>query len=134
MSQEEQGISKPAPLPRSQAAVVAGVRGRSGIADDRQIFPAIDPAIKQRFLEKKVMYVRNYGEGVDMTWQEAFQSDDRTVVEEIRGLYERTAIRFPWQRGDILLVDNFLVSHGREPFVGPRSILVAMAEPYTSPI
>ena len=28
------------------------------------------------------MYVRNYGEGVDLPWREAFQTDDRGVVEE----------------------------------------------------
>jgi alpha-ketoglutarate-dependent taurine dioxygenase len=39
---------------------------------------------------------------------------------------------FPWRQDDILMLDNFLVSHGREPFVGPRRILVAMAELYTS--
>jgi hypothetical protein len=32
--------------------------------------------------------------------------------------------------GDILMVDNMLVAHGREPFSGPRKILVAMAEPF----
>jgi alpha-ketoglutarate-dependent taurine dioxygenase len=39
---------------------------------------------------------------------------------------ESATIRFPWQRGDLLLVDNFLVTHGRMPFRGNRRILVAM--------
>jgi hypothetical protein len=34
--------------------------------------------------------------------------------------------------GDILLVDNMLMGHGRNSFVGPRKVLVAMAEPYDS--
>jgi hypothetical protein len=28
------------------------------------------------------------------------------------------------------MLDNMLGSHGREPFVGERNILVAMAEPF----
>ena len=36
---------------------------------------------------------------------------------------------FPkWQRGDLVLIDNFRVSHGRMPFDGPREILVAFTE------
>jgi alpha-ketoglutarate-dependent taurine dioxygenase len=191
--------------------------GRTPVADDRQVFQRIDPRIRERFESKRVMYVRNYGEGVDMSWQEAFQTDDRSkveeycrsahatvewkdgdrlrtrsvrravladprtgdnlwfnhahmfhvsnlepavreallaqfaedelprnafygdgtpiessVLEEIRGIYEEAAIRFEWQKGDILLVDNFLVTHGREPFSGPRRILVTMGELFDS--
>ena len=50
----------------------------------------------------------------------------------LRRLVRHAAIRFPWRKGDILLVDNFLVSHGRDPFKGPRRILVSMAELYTN--
>lgn len=50
------------------------------------------------------------------------------VVEDIRALYERIAVRFPWQAGDILMVNNMLVAHARAPFAGPRKIVVAMGE------
>lgn len=190
--------------------------GRTPLTDDRKIIQQLPDRIKERFLEKNVMYVRNYGEGVDLPWREAFQTDDRAevdrycqqsgmevewrsadrlrtrlvrppmishsktgdvvwfnhahlfhvsslppevrdalrqefgedelprnalygdgssiedgVLDEIRDLYERNAVRFYWQKGDVLLVDNVLVSHGREPFAGPRTILVAMAELFT---
>ncbi|HKX28617.1 MAG TPA: TauD/TfdA family dioxygenase [Blastocatellia bacterium] len=191
--------------------------GSTPIANDREVINLIDPKIKERFLNKGIMYVRNYGEGLDMSWQVAFQTEDRSVVEEycrragtqfewrandrlrtrqkrqvtvthpktgetiwfnhahlfhlsnltpevreallsefkedelprnafygdgspiessildeIRDVYQRSAVIFPWQQGDILMLDNFLASHGREPFVGPRQILVAMAELYTA--
>lgn len=36
---------------------------------------------------------------------------------------------FPrWRRGDLVMIDNFRVSHGRMPFRGPREILVAFTE------
>jgi alpha-ketoglutarate-dependent taurine dioxygenase len=191
--------------------------GSTPVADDRRVFKLIDPKIKEVFIRKKVMYVRNYGEGVDMTWRDAFQTDDRaqvedycrrshttfewkdgdrlrtrqvrqavathpvlgetvwfnhahmfhvsnlqpavresllsefkedelprnafygdgtpienSVLEEIRAVYREAAVAFSWREGDVLLLDNFLTSHGREPFEGPRRIVVAMAELFTN--
>jgi amino acid adenylation domain-containing protein len=51
-----------------------------------------------------------------------------SVLEEVREAYAQETVAFPWQKGDILMVDNMLVAHGREPFTGPRKIMVAMAE------
>jgi alpha-ketoglutarate-dependent taurine dioxygenase len=39
---------------------------------------------------------------------------------------ESATVRFRWQRGDLLLVDNYFVTHGRMPFRGERRILVAI--------
>jgi alpha-ketoglutarate-dependent taurine dioxygenase len=39
---------------------------------------------------------------------------------------EDATVRFRWKRGDLLLVDNYLVTHGRMPFRGARRILVAI--------
>jgi len=54
---------------------------------------------------------------------------DDSLVEEIRSCMNRGEVLFPWQRGDVLMIDNMLVSHGRRTFEGPRSILTAMAGP-----
>lgn len=37
------------------------------------------------------------------------------------------AVDVDWRAGDLLLIDNVLVGHGRRPFSGPRRILVAMS-------
>ena len=57
---------------------------------------------------------------------------DVAVLDEIRDLYHECSVAFPWQEGDILMIDNFLVAHGREAFSGPRRILVAMSDLYTT--
>jgi hypothetical protein len=45
-------------------------------------------------------------------------------------LYEACAVRFDWQKGDVILLDNMLVAHARDPFEGPRKIVVAMGDMY----
>jgi alpha-ketoglutarate-dependent taurine dioxygenase len=52
---------------------------------------------------------------------------DISALEEIRETVRSQMIAFPWQQGDVLVVDNLLACHGRMPFVGPRKILVAMS-------
>ena len=51
-----------------------------------------------------------------------------SVIEAIGEVYRQTAVSFPWQQGDILMVDNMLTAHARNAYVGPRKILVAMGE------
>lgn len=51
------------------------------------------------------------------------------VVRTINEAYEAHTVREPWEAGDLLLVDNIRTAHAREPFEGPREIVVAMAEP-----
>lgn len=49
------------------------------------------------------------------------------VLTEIRSIMKANTIAFPWQRGDLMVIDNMLTSHGRSPYSGPRKILVAMS-------
>jgi alpha-ketoglutarate-dependent taurine dioxygenase len=50
------------------------------------------------------------------------------VMEEILDVYRRLEVTFPWQEGDVLMLDNLLVAHARNPFVGERKLLVAMGD------
>lgn len=63
------------------------------------------------------------------------QYGDGSEIEEsdlqlIRDAYEAEKILFDWQAGDILVLDNMLAAHGREPFEGPRKVVVGMIEPH----
>jgi len=188
--------------------------GETPIADSRKVFQRIPPTIREKFIQKQVMYVRNYGNSLDLPWQNVFQTTDKSEVEkychnhiiefewcgqdclrtrqicqavakhpktgemvwfnqahlfhvsnlnpsvregllagfkeeelprnayygdgspiatsvldEIREVYQQEAITFTWQTGDVLLLDNMLACHGRNPFVGSRKVLAGMAEP-----
>ncbi|WP_460141186.1 non-ribosomal peptide synthase/polyketide synthase [Pseudomonas sp. S2_E01] len=50
------------------------------------------------------------------------------VMQRIGELYEECAVRFDWQKGDAILLDNMLVAHARDPYEGPRKIVVAMGD------
>ena len=52
---------------------------------------------------------------------------DPEALDHIRQTRRRLACAFPWNKGDVLLLDNFKMAHGRNPFQGPRRILVSLA-------
>jgi alpha-ketoglutarate-dependent taurine dioxygenase len=188
---------------------VAPFGGETPIADTRKIYQRIDQEIRNEFMEKKWMLVRNYNDGFGLPWQEVFQTEDKAkveaycrensidfswkegsrlqtsqirpaihyhpqtgepiwfnhaaffnratllsgfnedelpyntyygdgsaispaVVEHINEAYKQEKVLFPWQEGDILMLDNMCISHGRESFQGERQVLLAMSEPFTS--
>jgi hypothetical protein len=51
---------------------------------------------------------------------------DAEMLDEVRRTYERERVLFPWQVGDLVMIDNVLACHGRMPYTGARKILAAM--------
>lgn len=66
--------------------------GATPLASERQFYPRLDQATKRRFLAHGVMYVRNFGEGLDLTWQQAFQTEERADVEVLPSLRRRIRV------------------------------------------
>jgi len=68
--------------------------------------------------------------GVDRLPRNVLFGDGETIPDETMALigetYEACAVRFQWLRGDAVMVDNMLTAHARDPFEGPRRIVVAM--------
>src|SRR4029453_5751597 len=54
------------------------------------------------------------------------------VIQQLQSIYCESLIEFPWQLGDVLLLDNMLTVHARNSFSGPRRIMTAMSEPQRS--
>lgn len=64
--------------------------------------------------------------------RQVYYGDGAPIEEEALRLigraYEQCAVRFAWRRGDVLMLDNMLVAHARDPYEGERQIVVAMAQ------
>lgn len=46
-------------------------------------------------------------------------------MEAVRDAIWQNMVIFPWQRGDVLAIDNAAIAHGRMPYRGPRIVAVA---------
>lgn len=60
-----------------------------------------------------------YGDGTPIR-----DEDMQALLEVYAGLEER----FEWQSGDVMLLDNLLMAHGRDAYSGERKLLVAMGD------
>jgi alpha-ketoglutarate-dependent taurine dioxygenase len=49
-------------------------------------------------------------------------------IEQILDTYRELEVSFPWEKGDVMLLDNILAAHGRNAFTGERKLLVALGE------
>lgn len=55
------------------------------------------------------------------------------VTAHLQEAYRGALTRFDWERDDLLVLDNMLTAHGREPYTGARRIAIAMAEASDEP-
>ena len=58
-------------------------RGETPLLDCRRVYEALDPELREEFAEKGLMYVRNFSEGIDVPWQDFFNTTDRAEVERV---------------------------------------------------
>ena len=89
--------------------------GETPIADSRRVFERIDPAVRDRMIRSGVLYVRNFGEGLDVPWQKVFQTDDPARVEEF---CRDAGIEFEWRPGDRLRTREVCQAAERHPSTG----------------
>jgi alpha-ketoglutarate-dependent taurine dioxygenase len=85
---------------------------------------SLDPDVREVFLEElgagNLPFGTSFGDG------EPISEPDIHMIDEA---YQRATVRESWKPGDVLIVDNILAAHGREPFRGSRKIAVAMGDP-----
>lgn len=62
--------------------VVADQGGETPISDNKKIIETLPEEDVEKFRQLGVMYQRNFDGGFDLSWQEAFQSDDPAEVEQ----------------------------------------------------
>src|SRR5262249_8210112 len=74
----------------------------------------------EEFREEDLPHNTYYGDGSPI---------ENSVLDILREAYTQEKVTFTWQKGDVLLLDNMSVAHGREPFIGIRKVIVGMAEP-----
>jgi alpha-ketoglutarate-dependent taurine dioxygenase len=86
----------------------------------------LDPAVRESLLSifsrEDLPRHAYFGDGSEI---------EDSVMEHVGEVYEQNAVRFQWQTGDMVTLDNMLVAHARDPFVGERKILVALGDMIT---
>ncbi|MGW6202609.1 TauD/TfdA family dioxygenase [Streptomyces sp. NPDC055089] len=76
--------------------------------------------LEEEYGPRGLPYATHYGDGTPVPDE---------IVAEIVAAFDAETRAVPWRRGDLLLVDNMLAAHGRQPFTGTRQVVVAMGDP-----
>lgn len=80
--------------------------------------PKIQKVLTRLYDESELPQNAYYGDGSPI---------DPDVLENIREAYLAEMVSFKWEQGDILLLDNILTFHSRNPYTPPRQIIVGMS-------
>jgi alpha-ketoglutarate-dependent taurine dioxygenase len=60
----------------------------------------------------------------DVTYPDGSPIDD-AIVARVREAVADETVAVRWQAGDLLMVDNHIAMHGRQPYRGPRDVIAA---------
>jgi alpha-ketoglutarate-dependent taurine dioxygenase len=86
--------------------------GETPIADCRRVFQQVPAKVRKQFLDKKIMYVRNFGTGFGLPWQTVFQTENKADIET----YCRQAgIQVEWKGDDQLRTCAIRPAAARHP-------------------
>lgn len=80
----------------------------------------VSTGLREALEEEDLPYNTYYGDGTPI--------EDGTLAE-LRAAFAAETTGFDWEPGDVLLVENMITAHAREPFEGARRILAAMSDP-----
>jgi alpha-ketoglutarate-dependent taurine dioxygenase len=73
--------------------------------------------------------------GIENLPRHAYYGDRTELLQNelnnIRCVFSKEAVKFTWKKGDVLLIDNMQVAHGRLPYKGARKMLAALGDPYS---
>ena len=67
--------------------------------------------------DEELPFLTFFGDGSEI-------SEDEYL--EMKNAYDKAKVEFSWEKGDLLLIDNYLVSHSRNSYTGDREILVSI--------
>jgi non-ribosomal peptide synthetase component F/alpha-ketoglutarate-dependent taurine dioxygenase len=85
------------------------------------------PAVRESLLSMmpEEDFPRNvyYGDGTRI---------EDSVMDQLLSVYRQCAVTFAWQQHDIIMLNNMLVAHSRNPYVGERKIVVALGNLFSS--
>lgn len=95
--------------------IAPGEGGATPISNSRVVYRRLDAAIRARFDQRRLMYVRNYGRGLDLSWEEVFQTSDRADVE---GFCRSQDIAWEWLDDGALRTFQVCQSEMRHPVTG----------------
>lgn len=88
--------------------------GETPIADSRTVYRDIPQAIRNEFIERELLYVRNYSD-IDLSWQEVFCTTDKHEVERY---CRENGIIYEWKSNDALRTMQKLPAVVKHPVTG----------------
>jgi alpha-ketoglutarate-dependent taurine dioxygenase len=89
--------------------------GETPLVDCRELYREIDPRLIQKFSDKRLMYVRNFNNGLDVSWQNFFKSADPAAVEEF---CRQAGIVCEWMEGNTLRTKKVCQAVATHPKTG----------------